>query len=112
MSDLTGVPTTGTERVSDTYNETDAKPADFGTGTAEAPAATLDFGSADTNPFQNFLYNSTASTDNPNQPVYVAEARDGATAYNGDTGINYQLLVGTTETGDSPETFEFFAKIE
>ncbi|NMI89129.1 hypothetical protein GLU26_01330 [Nanohaloarchaea archaeon] len=112
MSALSGVPTTGTERVSDTYNETDAKPADFQSSTADAPAATLDFGSASTNPFQNFLYNSTASTTNPNQPVYVAEAQDGATAYNGDTGINYQLLVGTTETGDSPETFEFFAKIE
>lgn len=113
MSALTGVPTTGTERVSDTYNETDAKPADFQSSTADAPAATLDFGSASTNPFQNFLYNSTASGQgNVNQPVYVAEAQDGATAYNGDTGINYQLLVGTTETGDSPETFEFFAKIE
>jgi hypothetical protein len=110
VSALSGVPTTGTERVSDTYNETDDKPADFQQSIPSAPAATLDFGDvASGDSFENFLYNSTASSGS--DPVYVAEANDGATAYNGETA-DYQLLVGTTETGDASETFEFFAKIE
>jgi hypothetical protein len=109
VGNLDGVPTTGTERVSNTYNETDGQPADFDISTT-APAATLDFGDVVSGePFENFLYNSTADTGS--DPVYVAEANDGATAYNGETA-DYQLLVGTTDTGDASENFEFFAKIE
>jgi hypothetical protein len=108
VDDLSGVPTTGTQRVNQTYNESDGQPADFDISTT-APAATLDFGSvSSSNPFENYLYNSTAASG---APVYVAEAQDGVQAYNGDTA-DYQLLVGTTDSGDTPETFEFFAKIE
>jgi len=105
VSQLNHVPTSGTERVSNTYNEGIGQPADL---SAEATnSTTVNYGDADD--FKNYLFKSTA--DNGNNPIFAAEAKDSATGFDGST-VDYQLLVGTTESGDTSESFNFYAKIQ
>jgi len=104
VSQLDNVPTTGTEKVSNTYTDGTGQPTDL---SAEATNSTLvNDGSADE--FKNYLFNSTAGTGN--SPVFAAEAKDDATAFNGET-VNYQLLVGTPNEGTGV-SFDFYAKIQ
>lgn len=107
VSSLNNVPTTGAEKVSNTYTESAGQPSDL--SAAATNSTTVSGGSGTGDDFKNYLFNSTA--DNGNNPVFAAEAKDGATAFNGDT-VDYQLLVGSDGGGDGSVSFNFYAKIK
>jgi len=105
VSQLNHVPTSGTEKVSNTYNEGIGQPADL---SAEATnSTTVNYGDADD--FKNYLFKSTA--DNGNNPIFAAEAKDSATGFDGST-VDYQLLVGSEGSEDDSVSFNFYAKIQ
>ena len=100
-STVNGVPTSGTESASNTYTGS-SELAVLGVGATNSTV--LDYGSASS--FNNYLF-----TDSTGDAVYAAEAQNSATAFDGSTA-DYQLLVGTNDTGTATETFSFYAQIE